>query len=177
MQVDDFVVTADRNELLIREDTGDLELRICLKDDLLQKLDSLELPHDFRLQTVGDLSIAIEELSHFNTVCLRAIENRKISALELEVQAEVDKFGIFIDWLHQRNENHLKENIFNALFENFQLGHWVAPTEAARYEDAHRIAKNFCRGLLRDDLNHSDFRAKLREFFTEPASSKLSSKY
>jgi hypothetical protein len=135
------------------------------------------LPQDFDLSEINDLSVVIEELSHFNMYCLRALEKRPVSALELEVQAEIDKFGIFLEWLHQKNEEHLRESVFNQLFGNFKLGSWIPRNEKYRYQEAHQIAKNFCKGVLRNKLSHDEFKAQCRSFFFQPASSKLSPKH
>lgn len=181
--VEDFVVASNRNQLLIRENRGseslepEVELRICLHSELLEKTEGLDLPRDFDLNQLNDLSVVIEELSHFNTYCLRALEQRDITALELEVQGEVDKFGIMVDWLYRRNENHLKTVVFDQLFGDYRLGDWVTEKEIERYRDAHQIAKNFCRSLLKDDLSQNELRSRFREFFAKSADSKLSSKH
>lgn len=174
-RIEDFIRESERNELLIRENQEDIELRICLKNDLLKKFGNLELPEDFHLSGLQDFGVLIEELSHFNTYCHRALEEREISALELEVQGEVDKFGLMLEWLHQKNESHLKDIVFDQLFGNFKIGSWVSDSEVYRYQDAHQIAKNFCRGLLNSEFKQTTLRNKLREFFLKPASKKLNS--
>src|SRR5690606_15861498 len=103
------------------------------------RLAHASLPHDFAFDRLPDLSVAIEELSHFNLYCHRALNDQPISALEMEVQGEVDKFALALQWLEEKNEGHFKDKLFEILFDQVALGSWVDQQERERYEDAHRI--------------------------------------
>lgn len=173
----DFIVKSDRNEFLIREDRQGLEVRICLQDKILDEVSSLQLPRDLNLAKLGPLSIAVEEISHFNTYCFYAESSRDVSALELEVQAEVDKFGLFLIWMHDRGEAENVPLLFDSIFENMRWGDWVSPKDLGRYLDAHKIAKNFCKSLMRTDLEVGEMRERLKSFFHTPPSSKLALRF
>jgi hypothetical protein len=176
--VEDFIIASDKkNALIVHEQNEEADIAVCLQKKILDKLSQTKLPRDFQLELFPDLSIVIEELSHFNTYCLKAMHLQEVSELELEVQAEVDKFGLALGWLEQRNEQELREKVYDILFKEIHLGDWVENAEADRYQEAHLIAKNFCRKILEADLSAGAAQEKFQEFFLLPRSEKLTSKF
>jgi len=175
LSIMDFVKpTKGLNKVIFQEENEVAEIAVCLNEKLLSRVEDTNLPEDFSLEKLPDLSVVVEELSHFNTYCEKALKDQPVSELELEVQAEVDKFGLALEWLSKRNEDHLKEQVFELLFKEITLGEWVLPDKRALYEDAHLIARNFCRKLMHEDLNHSERRDKFRKFFSKSQSEKFS---
>jgi hypothetical protein len=87
-QVDDFIALAEdqREALLIREHRGEVEL-------------SLRLPRSAveagRTPSFDELCQIIEGVSHFIYVAERARRELPATQLELELQAEVDKYIVF----------------------------------------------------------------------------------
>ncbi len=170
----DFVIpTENENSLLISEREGEADLAICLRKDLLKSLELRKFPEDFSFSILPDLSILVEELSHFNFYCVHAHHGRKISGLEMEVQAEVDKFAFALDCLREQNALDLRHQLFETLFGELRLGEWVAEQDRARYEEAHRIARAFCRRLLRAHEHHQEL---LKDFFKQSPEERLSSR-
>ncbi|MBN8554273.1 MAG: hypothetical protein J0L93_02415 [Deltaproteobacteria bacterium] len=174
---EDFIIASEkRNALLISEIDREADVAICLQKEILQKFSETKLPTDFNLEVFPELSIVIEELSHFNTYCIKATQDESVSALELEVQAEVDKFGLALGWLEQRNEFELREKVYDLLFKEVQIGSWVKDSELARYAEAHLIAKNFCKQILQSGSTVG-VQEKFQKFFALPLSDKLTSKF
>lgn len=175
--IDAFVLpTEHQNSLIVREESDEAELAICLDRNIIDRMKRKNFPVDFNLQDLPDLATVIEELSHFNTYCSRAARDIKVSALELEVQGEVDKFAVALESLTQENDRALESAIFETLFSECRVGSWVPLGEKERYQQAHTIARNFCRRVLdRVDTRH-ERRQVFREFFHSDASNKLSSK-
>jgi hypothetical protein len=94
--VDDFMIDEASRDALVRsrrpreqllaiEDRGEMALALYIDPAAIAKLDAGT--HDF-----GELLLAIEGVSHFiyAIVCARA--DRTLTQLELELQAEVDKY-------------------------------------------------------------------------------------
>jgi hypothetical protein len=174
----DFVKETDgKNTCIFKENKDDTEALICLNKELLERVNALQLPNDFSFNNVSDVSIVIEELSHFITYCHKAEKDDPISQLELEVQAEVDKFALILSWLSQKNEEDKKHDLFDRLFGDLNLGDWVPLDSQDRYKEAHEIARSFCRSILNNKLNYKDRRKVFQKFFLTPASEKLSVKY
>jgi len=149
LQLLDFLITTQKqNALLVTEDRGEASVAVCLTGELVERLKDQLYPRDFSIDSLSDLSVAVEELSHFNYYCDRAMRNLELTGFELELQAEVDKFIFALDCLHQRNEEDLRDRLFEVMFGSLKLGDWVSPEEEERYQRAHEVARSFCRKLL-----------------------------
>jgi len=173
--ITDFLAPSkDQNSLIVRENVDGPEVLVCLDEKILKKFSDIKLPGDFSLTNFPDLSIVVEELSHFNTFCQRAMEDHPISTLELEVQGEVDKFALALEILNERNEQTLKHQFFEVLFGEFSVGDWVSPSQKIIYEEAHLIARQFCRTVLERELSSAEWRREFKRFFGLSKSAKLS---
>lgn len=88
------VARAPREQLLIRQ-SGDDEVRIGLFLDqrAVSNLEQHDPARGLHQANFGDFCLAVEGVSHFVYVALCAAGTRRVSALELELQAEVDKFA------------------------------------------------------------------------------------
>lgn len=170
----DFLIkTENQNALLVNQIGDEADLAICLSAQLLEKFQNQNFPKDFELSDFPDLSIVVEELSHFNFFCDNALRNQEVSALELEVQGEVDKFGFALECLHAQNEKQLADEVFEVLFREARVGSWVKPEEKERYFQAHDIARGFCRKVLDQTKDLQEQRKLFRGFFSAPLSKKL----
>ncbi|MEM6532840.1 MAG: hypothetical protein AAF654_09450 [Myxococcota bacterium] len=93
--------------------------------------------------------IALEGVSHFITLAWRAQRERPVSGLELEVQAEVDKF--LASWfLLAEQGTCLRRSagvLVERLFVRASIRDEVPLDERARYVSATRIARDFCRAV------------------------------
>lgn len=162
----DFIIpTNEQNALLVNEINGEANLAICLEKDRLEALRNTRLPDDFHLDQFADLSVVVEELSHFNFYCEQALRNKKLSALDMEVQAEVDKFAFALECLNQQNQQELKERLFEVLFSDIKIGTWVSVEEEGRYQKAHDLARRFCRQLLARSEPLPELLPLLHDFF------------
>lgn len=101
--VDDFVIdeqTRDRvvatrrprEQLLVSEDGGELSVALFVDRAALDNLATHDPSRTLGDHNFGDFLLAIEGVSHFvyTMACARA--DRPVSQLELELQAEVDKY-------------------------------------------------------------------------------------
>lgn len=162
-----------RSELIVREIDEEAEIIVCLEAELTKRLEEVCFPQDFQIQMMPDLSVVIEELSHFNTYIANAMKKRPISALELEIQGEVDKFAVALDFLQQRNEFDLRDQVFSAVFEDFRYAPGLPLSERRRYEDAHLLARNFCRKVLQNAESWNEAQKMFRKFFSDERELKL----
>jgi hypothetical protein len=88
------VERAPREQLLVRQDDGELGLGLFVDASVvanLERHDPTAIGIDER--NFSDFCLAVEGVSHFIYVALRAAGDRGVSQLELELQAEVDKFA------------------------------------------------------------------------------------
>ncbi|MBI5495585.1 MAG: hypothetical protein HY904_11225 [Deltaproteobacteria bacterium] len=116
-----------------------------------------------------DFCVALEGVSHFVLVHHRAITGQPVTQLELELQAEVDKYVIarLSPWMHARQLTDdgvdprvtarvdtpvtppAAENLHAALFDHFLLAPHLQDEQAQRYAMANRLARRYCARLER----------------------------
>jgi hypothetical protein len=101
--VDDFVVGAElrdqlvparraREQLLVCESGGEMALALFIDPRALANLTSHDPSHRLGDHNLGDFLLAVEGVSHFIYAIWCARAERPVSQLELELQAEVDKY-------------------------------------------------------------------------------------
>jgi hypothetical protein len=157
--VGDFVKEAahgHREALLLHEaDDGTLEVQL-----LLPMLDE-EADLDALCQI-------IEGVSHFVYVVERARTNREATHLELEVQAEVDKWVVLAAAMRERFDEDQSAALRAKLYERVSYEHDATTEIGERYRVANEAAHRFVRRLERDYLGRARFgemRAELHRFF------------
>ncbi len=114
----------------------------------------------------GDVDTVVEETSHFLCLAWHARERRRVSALVLELQAEIDRYVMA----------RLGGRDGFAHFEGFRWDDWIGIDERARYELAHRAGRRYCRGRERRFPLRRDTPAllsELRRFYRAPSERKL----
>jgi hypothetical protein len=112
----------------------------------------------------------IEETSHLVCVAWHASQELPVSALILELQAEVDRFAfarLRRDGTERRALDH---------FERFRFVPGLEPDAARRYQLAHTRAHAYCRGLQRRYPRETDtpkLLSELRRFYRSSPDAKL----
>ncbi|HSP81419.1 MAG TPA: hypothetical protein VLQ93_23070 [Myxococcaceae bacterium] len=137
-------------ELLVYEGEGELELALYLAPTLLRRLAPYEggpVVSLLERELDGFCQLA-EGVSHFLYVAHTAAHERTVSLLELEAQAEVDKFALCL--LHRWGEGveAWAEELLGRLFERVRYRERLSEEERWRYEEANRLSRNFCTGLM-----------------------------
>jgi hypothetical protein len=162
----DYVRSGDEGEresLLVRQaDDGAVE--VSLRLPLLEGEASLDA-----------VCQIIEGVSHFVYVVERARVDREATQLELELQAEVDKWVVFA--ASMRAFDAARSAALRArLYEPAAFAHDEGSEAGERYRIANDMAHRFVRGLERRYVEHGRFgemRAELRRFFRVGQEEKL----
>jgi hypothetical protein len=165
-------------QLFVREDDEGLELALFIDPRVVE---ALERDHPEQRLHAGNLNsycIALEGVSHFVLVAWRALRGWPVSALEMEIQAEVDKFVSAWQLLEAqgRSRHAAAQLLRRQLFESYQLQDDVPPDESSRYHTATRVAKRFCAGLARRfgrDRDHRRIHRQVRDFYRRGLAEKL----
>jgi hypothetical protein len=87
------VARAPREQLLVSESDDELQLALFVDSAALANLELHDPARGLHDDNFADFCLAVEGVSHFIYVALCAAAERSVSALELELQAEVDKFA------------------------------------------------------------------------------------
>jgi hypothetical protein len=93
---------------------------------------------------LGSFSTLTEEVSHFLYLLFRARSERSVTRLELELQAEVDKYLIALAFLSLQNEGAVPTGLRRFLFDRYRLVEGLSAESAARYHEASRLARRYC---------------------------------
>jgi hypothetical protein len=119
---------------------------------------------------VADYWTALEGVSHFLYLAWNAGHDKPVSLLELEMQAEIDKY-VASYWLMRRQfPDRFPGELLRLLFEKTRIDPRLARGREAMYREASRYAEKFCRRLeqsLRGARGDSEGEvlAELRRFY------------
>lgn len=160
---------ADEQLLVLDEGEG-LEVSLYVDREVLERLGAKCPMHSLSDDNLADYCTALEGVSHFHYLVWSAVRARRVSLLELELQAEVDKYASALRLLLQQRAGRFPSDLFARLFERVSFLPALAGEERARYEEAHRCAARFCRRLEERFLRRRTARpealvAELRAFY------------
>lgn len=143
-------------QLIFREDGDDVDVSLYLDTKVIDSLGRLGTSP----QSMNMVCLAVEGVSHFVHFCWRSHYGVDVSLLELEIQAEVDKFVLLTD-LYGRSGMHER------LFEQYLYHSGMSRRLRERYRSANRFAAKYCHRLDRDFLRPGrtdEMLAELRRF-------------
>jgi hypothetical protein len=152
------------------ESGGAVGMSLYLDPALLERLalaDPMVRLHD---GNVADYWTALEGVSHFLYLAWNAGHDKPVSLLELEMQAEIDKY-VASYWLMRRQfPDRFPGELLRLLFEKTRVDPRLARGREAMYREASRYAEKFCRRLeqsLRGARGDSEGEvlAELRRFY------------
>lgn len=167
----DSVLTNNGESLFLREEDNELSLSIYLEKEILKRVDEAG---QIEAGQLDDLCKVIEGLSHFNYVVWRASRDRTVTLLELEIQAEVDKFVSTMQLASEQQDSELMNVLHTRLFDEIRFSEDLDKEQAERYRAANEYAARFCRRLRSRFLQDGDTLPELRRFFRLPLRQKIS---
>jgi len=183
-RVTDFLISRDRwaelsasgapEELLVVQNGDDVEIGLFLEDSVLR---SLSTQGRWTHERLSAHCQAVEGVSHFVYLTHRASVPRPVSQLELELQAEIDKFATMMLRLWREQRREAARELNERLFEQVTYRDNLAPEARERYEKANLLARTYCRFLsaryvVRDSID--GLIADLRRMYRLGAGEKLS---
>ncbi len=171
----DAMLSGTSETLLMQEDEAGLAMSLFLDENVLGRLESAKPLQKLDASHLDDLCKVIEGLSHFNCMAFKAAQNRQVSLLELELQAEIDKFVGISQLAMEQGADAVLQGLHCALFDQVSYLSELDDEQLSRYRDANQYAARFCR-RLRKPLQQKDERAltELRSFYRLQFSEKIS---
>jgi hypothetical protein len=164
--------------LLVRQDDEHLDISLYLDPDVVSRLTTSAGSQGHSL---GDLWVALEGVSHFLYVIWNATWGHSVTLLELELQAEIDKFVATILALDD-DDDQAPTRIHTHLFDDPQFDRTLDDEGLARYRQANRFAGKYCQSLAQTYLAPSyglpetarpNLLAELRHFYRLSQSAKI----
>lgn len=162
-------------KLLITEDDGEAAVSLYLDADLLRRLARNNPASRLSEQNLEDFWTALEGVSHFLYYAWNAALEKSVTLLEMELQAEVDKF-IATALLLYRQEERVPANLHSCLFDLPRFDARLGGDELDRYRSANHYAGKYCRKLARalaGQANPVLLRRELCYFYRLPQPAKI----
>ncbi len=163
-------------ELLVLEEGGELSLGVWYAPRVLEALRDVARDVGALLgRGLHTFCLALEGVSHFLYVTHRAAIPRPVSLLELEVQAEIDKFALAALHVGRRGGPEGLRELLRRLFEDVRYLPHLDGDAIERYRTANRLAGGYCRSLARHLASGSidELLAELRRSYRLGAGEKL----
>lgn len=172
---DATLLPGTEESLLLAERGDELAVSLFLSSELLARVEASDPMGRLDARALADLWKVVEGISHFNCVVWKASQGRAVSLLELELQAEVDKFVSTTQLAAEQGANELARNLHRWLFDDVRFHESLDAREHDRYRSANDYAARFCRGLAEALANRDDSAlAELRRFYRLPMTDKIS---
>jgi hypothetical protein len=135
-------------ELLLAEAADGAGVALYLDPDVLRRLEAADPHLALTENNLADYCTALEGVSHFVYSTWRLHRDSPVSLLELETQAEVDKYAVTVFLLaRQLGGESYPVQVHARLFDRVRFDSRLAPDQYERYRTAHRCAANYCRRL------------------------------
>lgn len=159
--VDDFLFTdraclpaamrasATDEQVLVVDDGGGAAVGLFLDAALLERLAASNPLEALHAGNVADYWTALEGVSHFLYLAWHVGHDRAVTLLELELQAEIDKYIASWSLLREQQPARHPAELHRLLFERTRIEPALAGDRAGLYREANRHAARFCRRLER----------------------------
>jgi len=161
---------------LVTQDGDSVSLGVVLDGGTFNSLAGADprvrLDHD----NLGAFCTLTEEVSHFVYLHFCARTSRSVTQLELELQAEVDKYLTAVFLLCLQNEGAVSPRLRELLFRRYRLAARLTAEQAERYRAASTLAHRYCSFLESAYLRRSrlaDLAREARRFYRKGQREKL----
>ena len=185
LTVDEFVIDEAARDQLIRsrrpreqliavEAEGEMNLALYIDQRALANLEKHDPSHALGAHNLGDFLLAVEGVSHFIYAICCARADRPLTQLELELQAEVDKYVTCL--LLGEPARAASERIRSRLFFELDYEPDLDADEQARYRAANDNAHRYAAFLESEFVGRRripDMLSELRRFYRLDLQEKL----
>lgn len=181
--VDDFLITdpelaraldtgtamrETREKLLVRSSDDGVDIALYVDAQVVERLladDPAETLHDGNLD---DYWVALEGVSHFLYFIWNTHHRRTVSRLELEMQAEVDKYVAAAFLIGAQHAGRVPAELHRHLFDECSFDDTLDDNDLALYRSANHYAGRYCEQLAHTYLRsrrHGGMINELRRFY------------
>ena len=134
-------------ELLLAETQDGAGVALYLDPSVLGRLEGADPVSALTEENLADYCTALEGVSHFVYTTWRLDRDLPVSLLELETQAEVDKYAVTVFLLAGQLGGSYPAQVHARLFDRVSFDARLQPEQYHRYRTAHRCAAQYCRRL------------------------------
>jgi len=144
---DEFDESVVEERLLVVQDGDHVDVALYMDSEVVNRLtqdDPGSCLHDGNL---ADYCTAMEGVSHFLYLIWNAGYERGVSRMELEMQAEIDKYVSTAVLFGQQASGRVPSSLHRWLFENPEFDSSLDRVSMERYRDANYYASKYCARL------------------------------
>jgi hypothetical protein len=157
-------------QLLVAEEGDTLSLALYIDAGVLERLTRQDPFASLTQDNLADYLTVAEGVSHFVYVAWNAGFDKPVTLLELELQAEVDKYVLGAWLLRAQGAGRFPRELHRALFERTHVDPAAAGNRAGLYRAASGYAGRFCRRVAArlacgTRVATRDLLAELRRFY------------
>jgi hypothetical protein len=152
-------------QLLLAVDGDTLSMALYIDPQVLLRLAGRDPLESLTHENLADYLTVAEGVSHFVYVAWNTGFDKPVTLLELELQAEVDKYVLGAWLLSAQNAGRFPHELHRALFDRTRIDPVAAEGREGLYRTASRYAGRFCRRVAA--LLERKRRGSMRETLTE----------
>lgn len=157
-------------QVFLVEHEGEVRIGLYIDQRVLDRLQRHDPLDDLDEDNLNDFCTALEGVSHFHYLIWSCARGRSVSLLELELQAEVDKYATALALLTQQRAGAFPGDLHARMFGSVSFLPELDEVSRRRYEEANRHAARYCRSLDERYLHPrrcqpEKWLAELRRFF------------
>src|SRR6186713_3243597 len=132
-------------QLLVAQEEDGIALALYIDAAVLERLARRDPFAALTADNLGDYLTVAEGVSHFVYVAWNAGFDKPVTLLELELQAEVDKYVLGAWLLREQGGGRFPRELHRVLFERARVDPEAAAGRAGLYRTASNYAARFCR--------------------------------
>jgi hypothetical protein len=163
----------DEQVLIAATDDGTelgIELGVYIDPAVLTRLQAHNPFAQLKDGNLADFCTALEGVSHFHYLVWCMERGRPVSLLELELQAEVDKYTVAQWLLMQQTQGYFPHGLHTRMFSQVSFVAELDESSLQRYQEANRHAAYYCqnndqRFLRSRRRRFSQWLSELRQFY------------
>ena len=161
---------APDEQVFVVEDEQGVRLGLFIESGVLDRLSRRDPLQALDEDNLADFCTALEGVSHFHYLVCSLARGRNVSLLELELQAEVDKYATALALMTRQRAGCFPGSLHARMFHAVSFLPQLDDVSRQRYEEANRHAARYCRSLEERFLRARRQRpelwlAELRRFF------------
>ena len=164
-----FSARSGDEQLLVADEGDTLSLALYIDAAVLARLERCDPFTALNAGNLADYLTAAEGVSHFVYLAWNAGHDKPVTLLELELQAEVDKYVLGAWLLRAQGGGRFPRELHRALFERAHVDSAIAGDRTGLYRRASDYAGRFCRRVAArlERVRRASARNDLRPLLTE----------